>query len=99
MVMAEGDMDRIQAGVSQVAGLLCDTSLKDEQRLCMVEFISGRDVFVVLPTGFGKQTVLLFCHLLLTCTRRDMENRAIVIVISPLTALILDKVEAILHQK
>ena len=28
-----------------------------------------------------------------------MENRAIVIVISPLTALILGKVEAILHQK
>ena len=60
MVMAEGDMDRIQAGVSQVAGLLCDTSLKDEQRLCMVEFISGRDVFVVLPTGFGKTDCFTF---------------------------------------
>ena len=98
--MAEGDMNRIQACVTEVAGLLCYTSLKDEQRLCMAEFISGRDVFVVLPTGFGKIACFTFLPFAFDlCQERDLENRAIIIVISPLTALILDKVEAILHGK
>ena len=62
-------MDCIQACVTQSAGLLGYTSLKDEQRLCIAEFISGRDVFVVLPTGFGKTAC---CHLPLTCARREI---------------------------
>ena len=91
-VMAEAltrDIDRIQACVTQVAGLLGYTSLKVEQRLCLAEFISGRDVFVVLPTGFGKTacfTTLPFAFDLVQ--ERDLENRAIIIVVSLLTPLL-----------
>ena len=30
------------------------TALKEEQRLVISEFMSGRDVFAVLPTRYGK---------------------------------------------
>ena len=102
VVMAEAltrDIDRIQACVTQAAGLLGYTSLKVEQRLCLAEFINGRDVFVVLPTGFGKTacfTTLPFAFDLVQ--ERDLENRAIIIVVSPLTALIIDQVEALLNR-
>ena len=31
-------------------------SLKDEQRTVLKAFIGGKDVFALLPTGFGKST-------------------------------------------
>ena len=37
------DVDCIQACVTQAAGLLAYTSLKDEQKLCLAEFLSGRE--------------------------------------------------------
>ena len=59
----------------------------------MAKFISERDVFVVLPTSFGKTACFNFLPFAFDLyQKRDLENRAIIIVISPLAALILDKV-------
>ena len=32
-------------------------SLKEEQLVAVEQFVSGKDVFVSLPTGFGKSLI------------------------------------------
>ena len=34
-------------------------SLKDEQLSAIGKFVSGKDIFVSLPTGFGKSLIFL----------------------------------------
>ena len=51
----------------------------------LVEFMSGRDTFTVLPTGFGKN----FCSALLSFAFDKLEkkqNEAIVMIVTPPTA-------------
>uniref|UniRef100_A0A1X7SVC4 DNA 3'-5' helicase n=1 Tax=Amphimedon queenslandica TaxID=400682 RepID=A0A1X7SVC4_AMPQE len=85
--------------LTEAAELLGYRNLKDEQISCLTEFLSGRDVFVILPTGFGKTV----CFTLLPFAfdkyqKRDSGNKAIIIVVSPLTALIINQVEALLSR-
>ena len=57
----------------------------------VVAFLSGRDVFAVLPTGFGKSlcyACLPFAFELL----EETEERPIVVVVTPLTAIMKDQV-------
>ena len=44
----------MESCVTEAAGLLGYESLKDKQRDCIIGFLNRRDVFAVLPTGFGK---------------------------------------------
>ena len=65
------------------------TNLKQQQKDAVLGFISGRDVFVALPTGYGKSLVY-------GCLPRvfDMlldEHGSIVIVVCPLKALMEDQ--------
>ena len=48
-------MDRAIVESARLLGL---SSLKEEQTQCIKEFIKGRDVFAILPTGYGKT----FCY-------------------------------------
>ena len=43
--------------IAEVARTHGYESLKEEQLLAIEEFVSGRDVFVSLPTGFGKSLI------------------------------------------
>ena len=64
--------------------------LKKEQRGTIHEFVSGRDVFVSLPTGYGKS----FCYALLPAVFDELRGSigtSIVICISPLTALMMEQ--------
>ena len=54
--------------------------------------MKGRDVFIVLPTGFGK-TLCYACLCLLHFISTTLEDKSIIIVICPLTASIKDQVE------
>ena len=70
-------------------------TLKEDQVLCITKFVEGNDVFCILPTGYGK-TACFAClpttfdlHLGIS----SPEESSIVIVISPLTALIKDQVK------
>ena len=65
--------------------------LKEEQRASILPFLEGKDVFVLLPTGFGK-TVCYSCLPLAVDIYKKTEEPSIVIVISPLTSLIKDQV-------
>ena len=57
----------------------------------------GRDVFVALPTSYGKS--LCYCCLPSVFDRvRSVEEQSIVVFVSPLTALMKDQV-AVCHSK
>ena len=66
--------------------------LKNEKSQAIRSFVSGRGVFVALPTGYGKS----FCYALrpLVFVRlRAATHKSIVICVSPLTALVADQQE------
>lgn len=44
----------MDALITAAGNLLGYSSLKEEKRVAIREFLEGRDVFIVLPTGFGK---------------------------------------------
>ena len=65
--------------------------LRDLQRKVILEFVKGNDVFGVLPTGYGKSLCYaclpdLFDHLL------QPDQPSIVVVVTPLTAIMEDQV-------
>ena len=79
--------------IVKVAGSLGYT-LKPEQKQALLKFVGGQDVFVSLPTGFGKS----LCYILLPRIfdlLRGVKNKCIVIVVSPLIALIKNQVASI----
>ena len=64
--------------------------LKKEQRSAIHDFVSARDVFVSLPTGYGKS----FCYALLPAVFDELRGSigtSIVICVSPLTALMMEQ--------
>ena len=67
-------------------------SLKEEQKQVIVAFLQGRDIYVVVPTGFGKS----LCYACLPFAFDRLLGRAtsIVIVISPVIALMEDQVRS-----
>ena len=68
--------------------------LKDEQKKALFYLLSGKDVFVNLPTGFGKSLIYQLAPLVAEeVSRRNYGNirSGIVLVISPLVSLIQDQ--------
>ena len=71
--------------------------LKDEQKRALFHLVSGKDVFVNLPTGFGKSLIYQLAPLVVEEISRckgDIRS-AIVLVISPLVSLIKDQVKSL----
>ena len=69
-------------------------SLKDEQTCSIRAAFSGKDVFVCLPTGFGKNLCyqvlpFMFDH------KAGLLVRNVVVVVSPLKALIADQIKSL----
>lgn len=67
-------------------------SVRDEQMEAVRAFLKGRDVFVSLPTGSGKS--LCYGCLPLAFDSLLCSSRSIVVVVSPLKALMVDQVAA-----
>ena len=79
--------------IVKAAGSLGYT-LKPKLKQALLKFVGGQDVFVSLPTGFGKS----LCYILLPRIfdlLRGVENKCIVIVVSPLIALMKNQVASI----
>ena len=73
---------------------LSHVSLKEEQRSAIEAVYQGHDVFVCLPTGYGKRLcyqTLPFVMDFRSRARQEASNSAI-IVVSPLIALMEDQV-------
>ena len=65
--------------------------LKPEQLKVIMEFICGKDVFAVLPTGFGK-TLCYACLPLVFDELTHGRAPSIILVVTPLNAIIKDQV-------
>ena len=59
--------------------------LKHQQLEAMITFMSGKDVSVILPAGYGKS--LIYATLPLAYDALLATDKSVVIVISPLTAI------------
>ena len=88
--MAKYSREQIDAAIDAAMQVFCLKSLKYQQREAIREFVSGRDVFVSLPTGFGKS----YCYALLPTVfdnLRPHEEPSIMLCVSPLTALMMEQ--------
>ena len=68
--------------------------IRQEQLEVIVQFVLGKDVFAVLPTGYGKS----LCYQCLPKVFNDIsfggkDHTAIIVVISPLIAIMKDQVQ------
>ena len=78
------------AAVRLSASSLGYSTLKPLQEEVIVQFVAGRDVFAVLPTGFGKS--LCYACLLQALDRLREKSGSFVIVVTPLLAIMRDQV-------
>lgn len=90
--------DEIQKCIVDSASQFFDGSLqvKDSQASCIKSIIYGKNTMGVLPTGFGKTLIYqLLPHvgLKLKSTGYEFPTDPIILVVSPLTALIQEQVE------
>ena len=80
--------------VYAVARVGCSSlSLKPEQKECIKYIFDGKDVFVWLPTGFGKS----ICYEVLPFIfdKKLGRDNSLVLVISPLVSLMVDQVRSL----
>ena len=85
------DCESLDDAISTAAAKLGYPVVKDEQREAVKEFMKGRDVFVSLPTGYGKS----FCYAVLPWAFDSLcpstSKQSIVICVSPLVSLMQDQ--------
>lgn len=88
--MAERSKD-LSVVIDDVAASLGYTCLKDEQKMVLRAFVTGNDVFVSLPTGYGKSNCYALLPLVFDRMRGLVEKTSIVLIVSPLIALMKDQ--------
>lgn len=84
----------LQTVIQKAALTLGYKQLKDKQEESIIEFAKGRDVFVSLPTGYGKS----LCYTILPKVfdlLRNADRKSMMLVVSPLVALMKDQVASI----
>ena len=89
--MTSWSREAVEAVVPAAAESLGYDSLKPEQQRVVTEFVLGRDVLVVLPTGSGK-SLCYGCLPRVFDSLKGMESKSIVVVVTPLIALMKDQV-------
>ena len=77
--------------IRDAASSLGYSSLKNEQKRAIEAFIGGKDVFVSLPTGYGKSLCFALLPLVFDMMR-GVDKASIAIIISPLISLMQDQV-------
>ena len=84
-------IENIEAAITASAAALGYDKLTSNQSEVVKSFISGSDVFVSLPTGSGKS----LCYWVLPGAFNLLRqtNSSVVLVVSPLIALMKDQVE------
>ncbi len=84
---------RISTSIVEAARELGYPIMKPEQQLDVtIAFVEGRDLFTVLPTGYGKS----LCYSILPYTFDKLANKergfSIIIVVTPLVVIMKDQV-------
>ena len=88
----------MEAQVTLAASKLGYSSLCEEQMKAISSFAYGNDVFVSLPTGFGKTLCYSVLPVLFDLLRDHSVPTSIVVVVSPLVALMQDQVSSVEKQ-
>lgn len=83
--------DSIEVALSSVAFGMGYSSVKEKQKEVVVNFVSGKDVFATLPTGYGKS--LCFACLPGVFDKLLSISSSTVVVITPLTSIMKDQVK------
>ena len=69
-------------------------ALRKEQQLCLVTLARGKDVFAILPTGFGRSLIFqLLPQLAKAAMKSEMCS---IVVVSLLVSVMQDQVEQLL---
>ena len=87
------DVERMHVAYERVLTTFNIKNLKDLQQEALEKLISGRDVFVIQPTGSGKSLIFQSAPICFdTVNPLPTNAKSIVIVISPLASLMQDQV-------
>jgi len=89
--LAESEIE-LKTVLANVCERLGYSTLRPEQAEAVSAFAGGKDVFVALPTGSGKSLCFAILPWVFGVLHRQSEGRSIVIVVSPLLALMKDQV-------
>ena len=96
--MAEYNQELTQQDFQKAVSGVCSTfgvqKLYPQQEKALSEFLNGSDVFVNLPTGYGKSLIYQMAPLVaneLSKQHSRFPNESIVVIISPLVALMKDQ--------
>ena len=73
----------VESAIYRVINKLAFSSVKYQQMMVINEFIRNRDVFVVLPTGFGKT----LCFTCLPTVFDELYSDRVLLVVTPLIAI------------
>ena len=85
----------ISEAISSTTEKLGYRELRPNQELAVRHFLQGHDVFVSLPTGGGKSLCYCLLPKAFDFLRQNVEgSQCIVVVVSPLIALMQDQVRA-----
>ena len=66
-------------------------NLKPEQKSVLKAFVGGSDIFVALPTGYGKSLCYALLPLIFDMRRGLVKRTSICMMVSPLIALMKDQ--------
>ena len=82
------DIDRI---IDNAGSRIGYSMLKPEQRRVLKGFVEGRDIFVLLPTGYGKSLFYALLPSIFDLKRKLKDKTSIIMIVSPLVALTKDQ--------
>ena len=88
------DIAAVNRAIVDTAKQLGVTSVKNEQLLAIRQFVCGNDVFVCLPTGYGKSLCYSCLPLVFDKLNYHKVATSIIIVVSPLMALMKDQIHS-----
>ena len=71
--------------------------IKEKQRDAILAFVSGKDVFVSLPTGYGKSFCYQCLPLLFDIPQSHEVGTSIAVVVTPLAAIMKDHSGTLRH--
>ena len=86
------DKANIKKIVSEAGKELGYPSMKAEQVDVAVAFLEGRDVFAILPTGFGKSLCYACLPAAFDSIGKRERGHSLVLVVTPLLAIMKDQV-------
>ena len=72
---------------SEVAFSIGCSSVRVEQKTALLQFLSGNDIFVCLPTGYGKSLCYILLPLIFDRLNTQISLTSVILVVSPLVSL------------